>query len=134
VRDLDNVRGIGPALIARVAPRVTVGQVPGTPTRVTGSSAHTTSGPVFEAARQPASVLPKARESGNTKAPSAVVNINTASADELASLKYVGPALAQRIVDYRARFGPFPAVEALHKVRGIGPHIISANRALLSVR
>jgi competence protein ComEA len=49
------------------------------------------------------------------------VNINTASLEELQRLPGVGPAMAQRISDYRAQVGPFRAVEQLQDVRGIGP-------------
>jgi competence protein ComEA len=49
-----------------------------------------------------------------------VVNLNTSSADDLERLPGVGPALAQRIIDYRTQSGPFQAPEDLMQVRGIG--------------
>lgn len=52
--------------------------------------------------------------------PSGVVNVNTASADELQYLPRVGPALAGRILEFREANGPFEAVEELVAVRGIG--------------
>ena len=48
------------------------------------------------------------------------VNINTASAKELQLLPRIGPALAQRIVDFRVANGPFKAAEELARVKGIG--------------
>lgn len=48
------------------------------------------------------------------------VNINTASAKELQLLPRVGPALAQRIVDFRTANGPFKVPEELSRVKGIG--------------
>ena len=48
------------------------------------------------------------------------VNVNTASAQELQLLPRVGPALAQRIIDFRSEHGPFNAPEELILVRGIG--------------
>jgi competence protein ComEA len=48
------------------------------------------------------------------------VNINTATVQELQLLPRVGPALAQRIVDFRTANGPFKAPEELVRVKGIG--------------
>ena len=48
------------------------------------------------------------------------VNINDASVEQLALLPRVGPAVAQRIVDFREENGDFKAVEELMLVRGIG--------------
>ena len=48
------------------------------------------------------------------------VNINTATAVELAQLPGLGPALAQRIVDHRIEHGAFPSIEALLDVPGVG--------------
>jgi competence protein ComEA len=47
------------------------------------------------------------------------VNLNSASADELARLPGVGPAKARAIVDYRSE-EPFRKPEDLRKVKGIG--------------
>jgi competence ComEA-like helix-hairpin-helix protein len=49
-----------------------------------------------------------------------VVNINTASADELELLPGVGPARARLIVEYRDKH-PFRTVEELARIKGIGP-------------
>ncbi len=49
------------------------------------------------------------------------VNLNTASAAELEALHGIGPALAARIVAYRAANGPFRRLEDVQAVRGIGP-------------
>ncbi|MCH9650757.1 MAG: helix-hairpin-helix domain-containing protein [Deltaproteobacteria bacterium] len=48
------------------------------------------------------------------------VNINQAGADELSLLPRVGPAIAERIVDFRKENGPFKTLEDLMLVRGIG--------------
>lgn len=48
------------------------------------------------------------------------LDVNSASAEELAGLPGIGEVLAQRIVDYRTANGPFEAVEDLLSVSGIG--------------
>jgi len=51
----------------------------------------------------------------------AAVNINTATKEELTSLKGIGEKRAQDIIDYRTKNGPFKSVDDLEKVPGIGP-------------
>ena len=63
------------------------------------------------------------------------VNVNTASAAELAQLPGLGPATAARIVDHRREHGPFASVEGLLDVPGIGPatleHLLPHLRPIL---
>lgn len=49
-----------------------------------------------------------------------LVNINTADAERLATLKGIGPALAQRIIDHREQNGAFKSIDEIKNVRGIG--------------
>ena len=57
----------------------------------------------------------------NPVSAAAVVNINTATANELETLPGIGPVTAQRIIDYRKQAGNFSTVEDIMKVKSIGP-------------
>lgn len=63
------------------------------------------------------------------------VNINTASAGELASLlNGIGGSKAEAIVRYREQFGPFESIDELSEVTGIGASTVERNRSLLSTQ
>jgi comEA protein len=55
-----------------------------------------------------------------TTAARIVVNLNSATADQLASLPGIGERTAQRIIEYRQKNGPFKKAEDLMNIRGIG--------------
>ena len=63
----------------------------------------------------------------------AVVNINTATKEELTSLKGVGDKRAQEIIDYRKKNGNFKSVDDLGKVPGIGPGLMKQIRSDVAV-
>jgi len=63
----------------------------------------------------------------------AAVNINTATKEELTSLKGIGDKRAQEIIDYRKKNGDFKSVDDLEKVPGIGPGIMKQIRSEVSV-
>src|SRR5262245_57099478 len=75
---------------------------------------------------------PSAGESGIAASP-VPTDLNRASAGELDRLPGVGPVLAARIVDYRARHGAFRRVEELMAVRGIGPRLYARLAPRVSV-
>lgn len=62
-----------------------------------------------------------------------VLDLNKASASELALLPGIGPKLSQRIVDYRTAHGPFKNLAALRRVSGIGPVTVQRITSLLKV-
>lgn len=49
-----------------------------------------------------------------------IVNINTATSEELQTLKGIGPKMADRIIEYRQNIGSFKSIEDIQNVRGIG--------------
>src|SRR5438445_10642791 len=63
----------------------------------------------------------------------AAVNINTATKDELVSLKGVGEKRAQAIIDYRTKNGSFKSIDDLEKVPGIGPGLMKQIKPQISV-
>ncbi|MFN3578997.1 MAG: ComEA family DNA-binding protein [Pseudomonas sp.] len=69
-----------------------------------------------------------------SEAPLVSVNINAASAAEIAEvLTGVGEAKAQAIVEYRDENGPFGSVEEVTQVRGIGPSTLANNEGRISL-
>ena len=70
---------------------------------------------------------------GDTPTEPLLVNINTATVQELETLPGIGPTLAQRIVDYRQENGPFAAPESLINVKGIGESKLMALLDLITV-
>lgn len=62
-----------------------------------------------------------------------VVNLNTASAEQLALLPRVGPAAAARIIEYRSQNGGFEKTTDLLQVKGIGPRTFELMKPYLAV-
>ena len=63
----------------------------------------------------------------------AVVDINTATAQELTTIKGIGAKTAEKIVAYREANGPFKSVDDLTKVSGIKEKRLDKIRAELTV-
>lgn len=65
--------------------------------------------------------------------PTDKVNINTATAEQLQTLKYIGQAKADAIIAYRTKHGPFLSIEDLLKVDGIGEKTLNEIRDFITV-
>ena len=61
------------------------------------------------------------------------VDVNSATVEELMAVKGIGVSLAQRIVEFREKNGPYKDVDDLLKVQGIGEKSLDRIREFLSV-
>ena len=62
------------------------------------------------------------------------VNINTAALEELMTLDGIGPAVAERILAFRDKNGPFQKPEDLMLVKGVGQIMFDKNSARIIVK
>ncbi len=62
-----------------------------------------------------------------------VININTASQEELETLPGIGPVTAEKIIAYRQTNGEFSSIESIQKVSGIGPATFEKIKDLITV-
>ena len=60
------------------------------------------------------------------------ININTATSQELQTLQGIGPAMAQRIIEYRQTSGRFSTVDDLTNVKGIGEKTLEKIRGSIT--
>lgn len=117
--DLLRVRGVGPALLARLGPHLDLSDPP--PGRPVRSGAGGRDATEADGGR-----------AGGGGVPRAPVDLNRADTTALQSLPGVGPALARRIVEAR-RQTPFRSVDDLLRVGGIGPATLARLRPLVRV-
>lgn len=121
--DLDAVPGVGPALLRDAGPHLALAPAPEGAAKERSSQ---TAASVADWDRSPPNV---------TAGPPAasVLDVNRATAGELAGLPGIGPALARRVVEWRGQHGPFATVDDLEKVPGIGPATVERLRPRVRV-
>jgi len=73
---------------------------------------------------------PRLADSTATRPP---LDLNRATLAELDALPGIGPVTARRILDHRARYGPFRDRRDLRAVKGIGPKLFERLEPLVSV-
>src|SRR5688572_22796226 len=66
------------------------------------------------------------------KPQAALVDINAAGVEELMSVPGIGQSIAQRIVEYRDKNGPYASVDDLLKIQGIGEKSLAKIRERLT--
>jgi competence protein ComEA len=71
--------------------------------------------------------------SASSQTATGIVNLNTASAEQIALLPRLGAKVAQRVVDYRKANGGFKRVEDLMEVKGIGEKLFKTLKAHISI-
>lgn len=62
------------------------------------------------------------------------INLNTATIEQFDALPGIGPAIAQRIIDYRTQNGDFKKIDDLKKVRGIGDALFDQIKDLITLQ
>ena len=69
----------------------------------------------------------------NTSTDNEIININTASKEELTKVPGIGESKASSIIEYREKNGPFTSVEDIKKVSGIGDTLFEEIKVHITV-
>ena len=115
IGDLDQIPGVGPALLRQVEAKVRFGGVTGALPPPGGGSIKRRGDSTYEITRPQ-------------------VDLNTATESDLLALPGIGPARARAIVAYRRDKGPFAAVSDLRAVPGISQSLVGRLAPFVMVR
>ena len=72
-------------------------------------------------------------EEDNTKDNNEIININTASKEELMTLPGIGEVRAEEIINYRSNNGSFKTIDDIKNVSGIGEELFEEIKANITV-
>lgn len=81
----------------------------------------------------PAQATTDVSNTSNAATPDVIININTASLDELQNLPNIGEVRAEAIIAYREEHGGFKTIEELQEVSGIGEKTFEKLKAYVTV-
>lgn len=70
---------------------------------------------------------------GTNSGASGQINLNTATLEQLDSLPGIGPAIAQRIIDYRDDVGGFSSIDEITQVSGIGDSTFNKIKDMITI-
>jgi competence protein ComEA len=79
------------------------------------------------------SIAPPEASATTKKPPTAPVNLNTATSEQLQTVPGIGPATAEKILQMRKSYGAFKSVDDLLAIKGIGKKRLDKMRKYLTV-
>nr|WP_225432867.1 helix-hairpin-helix domain-containing protein [Bifidobacterium sp. SMB2] len=105
--------------------------------RESSPSASASDAPAPSQSPSPTPTVPSSSPSISSGGPSSnasgLIDLNTATAEQLDTINGIGPVTAQRILDHRARNGRFTSVDELLDVQGIGSKTLEKIRPYVTV-
>jgi competence protein ComEA len=128
-----DVSSLNLAQLLQDGDRVNVPEIPPTPTVTLTPKPTLTVGPGTPSPTPLPTETPAPAIASTVAPAGAKININTATLAELDRLPRIGPAIAQRIIDYRTQNGPFRTIEEIQNVSGIGPATFAQIKDLITV-
>ena len=82
---------------------------------------------------QPPAASNLGKNSADRENVSSLINLNTATIEELITLPKIGPITAERIIRFREDFGNFKNIDELKNIKGIGQKTIDNLRLLITL-